>query len=240
MAAHGGPEATERVTQREQQGDRAGVVVGAGVHLAMDHPAVIVVRDQHHPVGVSRGGAIDRADVDAVGSGAAAIWRGRLLEPPVEERYEAGRLQAPDEIRPGSRAALAPAQASLERGRGERPHVGLERGRVERGSGGDGVLAGAWRAGGLRRVVDELVPQRRQRARRAPGQKARGHERDEGEGPASQWRFRKSRATATCMATPAGRADSLTIIRLEWLGGAGPSAGRVPRKAKAPVTRCRT
>jgi hypothetical protein len=40
---------------------------------------------------------------------------------------------------------------------------------------------------------------------------------------------------ATCVATPNGSALSFTSIRLEWLGGAAPSLGRVPRRGSLVV-----
>jgi hypothetical protein len=52
---------------------------------------------------------------------------------------------------------------------------------------------------------------------------------------AGQEPFRESRATATCVATPNGSALSFTSIRLEWLGGAAPSRGRVPRRGSLVV-----
>jgi hypothetical protein len=42
------------------------------------------------------------------------------------------------------------------------------------------------------------------------------------------------------MAMPLASADSLTSIRFEWFGNAGPASGRVPRFAIAPGIRCST
>ena len=165
------PRAAERVAEREQQRHRARVVVGARVDGAADHAEMVVMRDQHDPLGVRRRGPEHRADVRAVPNARAAlaVHVRRLLERAVEERRQPRRAQALDDVGAGARVLVGPAQPSAHLRRREQADIALERVGDEGVADGcrGGIRRHGWRRG-ARKMIDEHVGQRR-RERRSAG-----------------------------------------------------------------------
>ena len=163
----------------QKQGHGARVVVGARLDLAADHAAVIVVRDEDDPVRLRVARAIDRADVDREGPRVATVRIGGLLEPVTEERREAGRFQAGDDVRAGAGIALGAAKPPPELGGREIADVRLERGAVDTRGDLVGVRRHARRPGGREGLVDELVGHEHGRSGSTPGEEhsGAGHER---------------------------------------------------------------
>ena len=86
VALEARPRAAERVAEGEQQGDRARVVVGTRMDGTADHAEMIVVRDEHDPLGVALLGREHRAQVRTCRTGAAlppgSTYVGCSKEPP--------------------------------------------------------------------------------------------------------------------------------------------------------------